>query len=269
MLLYGIYHLWNALVFDSGCFKNGNTPEWFGFVMHAPSGIETEQHSKFRNGLVGTGFITFADDKNIGNFEDTSFDSLHLVAHAWGADYEDSLCGAHDFDLGLTGANGLDNNGVIACRVHCSYYIAGRGGKTTEAATTRHATNEDVGIASQFHHADAVTENGTAGKRTGRVNGNHADFAIAAAQFAHKVRHQRTFARSWCAGHANNMRFTGMLMQFSKEATGVGRIVFNQRDHTRQRTAITIQEAFYDVLQGTPIPLPSGDPFAHCGAQIR
>ena len=58
MILQGVGELGDALVFDGGCFEDGDAPVGLRFVVLAARGIETEEHGEFGDGLVGTGFVS-------------------------------------------------------------------------------------------------------------------------------------------------------------------------------------------------------------------
>ena len=119
---------------------------------------------------------------------------MDSIAHAGGGPHRNRLCGAHHLDLCLACSNCLDDDGVVTRGIHCPHDIAGRGRKTSQVATAGHAAATHHGIARQLHHAHSNIQDGAAGKRAGRVDGNHADLVVAAEQFSHKMRDKGTFA---------------------------------------------------------------------------
>src|SRR5690348_5357249 len=108
MLVERIDELIDAFTFEGGGFDNRDAPGIFAAI-----GIETQQHCQFGYGLVGARLVHLADDKDIGNLQDTCYDGLDIVTHPWGYDNEHGLRGSHDLDFSLTCANGFDNDGII------------------------------------------------------------------------------------------------------------------------------------------------------------
>lgn len=147
VLLHGVHDLGNALVFQGAGFEDRNAPVGFGFVVQAAFGVEAEQHGEFGNSLVGTGLVGFADDEEVGNFEDAGLDGLDIVAHTGGGNDHDGLSGTHDLNLGLSRANGLDDDGIVTGGIQCTYHVASGGGEATQVAATGHTANEDLWVA--------------------------------------------------------------------------------------------------------------------------
>src|SRR2546421_4967213 len=237
--------------------------------MRAPLRVKAEKHREFRPRLIRAGFIGFTDHEDIGNLQYTGLDCLHFVAHARSSYYQHGLCSAHDLDLCLPRPYRLDDNRIKARCIHSPHDIARRGCESTQAATAGHAADKHVGIARQFHHADAIPQDSSAGKGAGGVNGNHADFAFAPAQFAHKMRYQRTLTRARRTGYSNDMSVACMLVQFCQVVMRGRSFVFDKRYHTRKRATISVKETFNDVLQSAPTPRSSDDRPGYCYARTQ
>lgn len=258
--LDGVGELGNALVFDGGGFKDGDTPGGGCFVMLATGGIEAEEHGEFGDGLVGARFVGFAYDEDVGDFEDAGFDGLDFVAHAGGGDDEDGVGGAHDFDFGLAGAEGFDEDGVVGGGVEGADDVAGGGRETTEAAAGGHAADEDVGVTGEFHHADAVAEDGTAAEGAAGIDGDNGYFVLAVAEFADEVGEEGAFAGTGSAGDADDVGVAGVEMEFGEVAAGDGHVVFDEGDHAGERAAVSGEQAINEgrwVLHGVFHPYRS------------
>src|SRR5712691_6315958 len=142
-------------------------------------GVKAQHHCQFSDCLVGTSSICLADYKNISNFQDTSLDGLNVIAHARGNNDQYSLGSTHHFYFGLPGADGLNDDGIVASSIHCSDDITSGGGETSHATSTCHATDKYIGVSRELHHANAVSQNGSTREGTGRVDGDDSDFALA------------------------------------------------------------------------------------------
>src|SRR6266566_1516210 len=234
-----IDHLGYALAFDGGGLEDRNTPVGTSFIMHTAHGFKAQQHGQFGHSLVRTGFVGFTDDEDIGNLENTGLDGLNVIAHAGSRHHHNGVGGTHDLNLCLTRAYRLDHDWIVSRGIHGSHDVTGCGRETSQVATAGHTANKDVGVAGQFHHANAITEDGAAGKRAGRVNGNYTNLAVAAPQFTYEMRDQGAFAGSRSTRHSYDMGMTGMLMQFCQVTAGRRYFVLNQGYHTCQGTAVT------------------------------
>src|SRR6266849_3975526 len=237
--------------------------------MRTPLRVEAEEHCEFCPRLIRAGFIGFTDHEDVGNLKDTGLDGLHFVTHARGAHHQHALRAAHDLDLCLSRPYRLDDNGVKTRGIHGPHDIAGRGCEATQAATAGHAADKHVGIAREFHHADAITQDCSAREGAGGIDGNHTDPAFAPAQFTHEMCYQRTLTRAWRAGYSDDMSMASVLVQFCQVTLRGRSLVFDERYHTRKRTTIAVQETFNDVLQNAPTPRFSGGRPGHCHARTR
>src|SRR5437016_7889163 len=136
VFLHGVNNLGDTLIFDGGGFENGGAPVGLGFIVLATYGVKAEQHSQFSYCLVGPRFVGFADNEDVGNLQNTSFDGLDIVTHPRSSHHHDRLSGTHHLDFGLSSTNCFNDNGVVASRIHSSYNITGRGGEPAQATAT-------------------------------------------------------------------------------------------------------------------------------------
>ena len=144
-----------------------------------------------------------------------------------------------DFNLRLARSYRLNHDWIVSRGIHGSHDVTGRGRETSQVATAGHAANKDVGVAGQFHHANAITEDGAAGKRAGRVNGNYTDLAVATPQLTYEMRDQSAFAGARSTRHSYDVGMAGVLMQLCQVTAGCRYFVLNQGYHTCQGTAVT------------------------------
>ncbi len=128
-------------------------------------------------------------------------------------------------------ADRFDDDRIVTGGVHGAHDIARRGGESTQAAATGHAANKDVGIAGQLHHPDTITEDGTAGEWTGRVNRYDANLCIMLAKLAYYAGDKRTFAGTGRSSHTDDMGVTGVLVQFRQVAMGERGSALDQGHH--------------------------------------
>ena len=142
------------------------------------SGAERLQRQVRRHRLhqaVGALAVGLVDDEDVGDLHDAGLDRLHVVAGA-GHEHDDrDVRRADDVHFVLADADGLDDDDVLARGVEDQRRVARRARQAAEMAARRHAADEHAGIAGVRAHADAVAEDGAAGERAGRIDGDDAD----------------------------------------------------------------------------------------------
>ena len=88
---------------------------------------------------------------------------------------------ADDVDFVLADADRLDEHDVLAGGVEHERGIAGRAREAAQVAARRHAADEHAGVGGVRLHADAIAEDGAAGERARRIDGDDADASARAA----------------------------------------------------------------------------------------
>jgi hypothetical protein len=101
-----------------------------------------------------------------------------------------------------------------------------------------------------LEHADAVSENGAAGKRAGRINRDHGDQASFAPKFADQLRDQAALAGARRPSNADHVRTSSQGIQKVQRLQTARISVFDQCCQARQETPIG--------------PAQSGDEFLAC-----
>ena len=89
-----------------------------------------------------------------------------------------------DVDLGLADPDRLDQDVVLAGRVHRQRHLQRRLGETAEGAARGHRADEDAGVEEVVGETDPVAEQGAAGERARGVDREHRDLALGLAQLA-------------------------------------------------------------------------------------
>ena len=113
--------------------------------------------------------------------------------------------------------------------------------ETAEAAARSHAADKNALVERQVVHADAVAQNGTAGKGACGVDGNDADSFPALAVFLGNLVRHGAFARTRRAGNA---QYIGMSRMRIERLHNVGRrltLVLDRRDGARECEAVSFQ----------------------------
>ena len=124
---------------------------------------------------IGALAIGLVDDEDVGDLHDAGLERLHLVAGARHERDDRDVGGADDVDFVLADADGLDEDDVLAGGVEDQRDFAGGARQAAEVAARRHAADEDAGVGGVRLHAHAIAEDGAAGERAGRIDGDDAD----------------------------------------------------------------------------------------------
>jgi hypothetical protein len=111
------------------------------------------------------GLIRLVDGNNIPDLEQAGLDRLNSVAKAGGL-YDDYRVGKRgDIGAVLAGADSLDENQRVACRIQQVNEPGGRPSKPPLAAATGHAPDKDTIVRVAIHHANTIAEDRAAGNR--------------------------------------------------------------------------------------------------------
>jgi hypothetical protein len=155
---------------------------------------------------VGAGRVGLVDDEEVTDLHEAGLEHLHGVAGARRQHDADGVGDACDLDLALADADGLDNDDVAAQERHDAQHALHAEGKAPEVAAGGEGADEDEGVGGVAHHPDAVTEDGPAGERRGRVHGDDADAPVwlAAAQLEDHGVHEGGLAAAGRAGDAEH-----------------------------------------------------------------
>ena len=154
-----------------------------------------------------------------------------------------------DVDLGLADADGLEQDVVEAGRVHDQRRLQGRLGEPAERTTARHRADEHALVEEVLGEADPVPEQGSARERARRVDREHADAPLAAAQLLDERADHRALADAGRAGEADDPRLAGPGVELGDEL-GPGRVsVLDQRDRPGEGTLVAGEEPLDEVAR--------------------
>ena len=134
-------------------------------------------------------------DEHVGDLEQPRLGRLHAVAPA-GVDDDDGRVGLpRHLDLDLADADGLEQHPRVAGGVEGPHRLGRRQRQPAEVATRRHRADEHAVVEHVVLHADPVAEDGAAGERRRRVDGEHGDAVAAGAELGDEPARQRRLAR--------------------------------------------------------------------------
>ncbi len=176
--------------------------------------------------------IGLIDHNGVGQFHNTLFDTLQIVACA-GENYQHKeINHIADGGLRLAYTDGFHQNHIIACRFAEHHGLAALAGHAAQGPAGRRRTDKAVGFPGQVLHTGLIAQNGTARQRAGRIHCQNGHFIAHAAQQLAKGFNKRTFTRAGHAGDADTQRPAGFRQQSLQYPLGFvkifGRVTFNQ-----------------------------------------
>ena len=177
---------------------------------HPGRGFATEAAQAHHRSQIGDGFrrvgaIALGDGMDVGNFENARLDRLNLIAQPRRRDDDHRVRRLNDIDLVLADADSLDEDNIEPAGIENIDDVMGGAGKSAERAARGQAADEHSGVAGQLQHADPVAEDGAAGERAGRIDGDDADGASGEAQPLRQRPHHRRLAGPGDAGQADDV----------------------------------------------------------------
>ena len=184
--------------------------------------------------------VGFIDDKNVGDFENSSLEHLHRVAASRLQRDDRRIREFGDLNLRLSNTDGLDDDHVFAERVHENRRFGRCAGDATEMSATCHRANEDVGIGEVFGETNAIAQESAVRKGRARIDRYHADRAPEFARVRDERRTERRLSDSRRSGKPNRQRTSGSIVHRPDEirrASGLG-----ERDCTRERSRAALVE---------------------------
>src|SRR5262249_21380284 len=155
-------------------------------------------------------------------------------------DDERRVCRARDLELVLPDADGLDDDDVGPPSVEDTNDVNGRARQPAERASGRKRPDEDVRIAEVPLHPNAVTEDGAARERAGRIDGDDCNALLLTAVFGDEAIGQRALARARIAGDADGPSPAGVRAEVLEDGEIVTNAVVDEATHARRRTRVSI-----------------------------
>ena len=153
--------------------------------------------------------VGLVDGEDVGDLHQAGLGRLHAVAPP-GVDDDDGRVGlAGDLDLDLPDADGLDDDPAVPERVEQADRLRRRQRQPAEVAAGRHRADEHARVGGVVLHPHAVAEDGPAGERRRRVDGEHGDLVAEAAEVRDQRRCQRALAGARRPGEPDRVGVPG------------------------------------------------------------
>ena len=130
----------------------------FGVVGEREDAAHLADH-RFGHRVVG-----LVDDDDVGDLHHPGLQRLDRVARAGHQRQDDRVGVVDDVDLRLADADGLDQDVVLARRVHRQRDLQGRLGEAAERPARGHRADEDAGVEEVVGEPDPVAEQGALGE---------------------------------------------------------------------------------------------------------
>jgi hypothetical protein len=96
-------------------------------------------------------------------------------------------------------------------------------------------------------HAQAIAEDGSAGKRTRRIDGNDADGLARFSDLGRQAIDERALAGARRSRHSDEVRAAGAAVDAANELGAGGNLVFDERDRTRDRAWISGEHTLRNI----------------------
>lgn len=163
--------LLNALAEEGG--TNGDLDGY----LRGRQGVELEGIAKMLcSHLCGGGVdVGLVDNDEVGEFHDAALDALELVAEVGRLEEEEAVDHGVGFDLGLTDAYCLDDDGVEASGLAKEDGLAGGAGDASEGTRGGGRADEGLRMGREERHARLVGEDAAARALAGGVDGEDRD----------------------------------------------------------------------------------------------
>ena len=179
---------------------------------HAPPVLRRERQdaADLADHRVGQRVVGLVDDDDVRDLHDARLQRLHAVAGARDQHEHDRVGVVDDVDLRLPDADGLEEDVVLAARVHEQRGLERRLAQPAERAAVGHRADEDAGVEEVLGQPDAVAEQRAVGERRGGIDREDADLPVLGAAGARQRRDQRRLAGAGRAGEAHEHRLAGV-----------------------------------------------------------
>ena len=126
-------------------------------------------------GNVCAGQVGLVDHVDIGDLEQSGLDRLDAVAEAGHRDREHAVGRRGDLDVGLSGADRLQDDAAEPVMIEHGTEVRDGGDDPAHFTPHRHAAEVDARAARRFAHAHPVAEHRAAREGTPRVGGDDGD----------------------------------------------------------------------------------------------
>jgi hypothetical protein len=174
---------------------------------HLPRGIGAKlQHGlQLRLHAHGAFAVGFVHHEDVRDLEQPGFHHLHRISGLRHQDDDDGLRELHDVELGLSDADGLDDDSILPEGVEEMGHLPGGAGEPAASATRAQAADEDGRVEGMILHANAVAEDGPAAERARGIDRHDPDALGARAELPDQAVDQRRLAGARRSGDAERV----------------------------------------------------------------
>ena len=195
-------------------------------------------HHRVRQRVIG-----LVDDDDVRDLHHAGLERLDRVARAGDQHEHDGVGVVDHVDLGLADADRLEEDVVLARRVHQQRRLERGLGQPAERAAGRHRADEDARVEEVLGQPDAVAEQRAAAERRGGVDREHRDLAVVAPAQLDQRADQRRLPGAGRAREADDGGRARVRVDLAHERPALGVVVLDQRDAARQRALVAGEES--------------------------
>ena len=203
--------------------------------------VQIQHHVDLTDELIRAVKIGLVDGEHVADLKDARLDRLDVVAHARDQYNHCGVRRPHNIHLGLPDTDSLDKDDVLAECIHDLHCVSRFMREAAKAAARSHAADKNALVERQVVHADAVAQNGAAGKGACGVDGDDADGFPALAVFLGNLVRHGAFARTRRAGNAQYIGMSRMGIERLHNVRRRRAFILDRRDGTREREAVSIE----------------------------
>jgi hypothetical protein len=191
-------------------------------------------------GGVGSLAVGLVDDEDVGDLEDARLDRLDAVAHARRQQDQGGVGEAGDRHLGLTDADGLDEDDVEARAVQHPDHLRGGGGQAAEVPARGHRSDVDAGVGGVLLHPHPVAQDGAAREGARRVDRQHRHPLALGAEGRDQGRGGGGLADARGARQSDHLGGAGAGRERRRHVAHLGAAVFHGGDESSQRPRVAV-----------------------------
>lgn len=169
------------------------------------TGAQGERRIQFLAGARRALAIGLVDHQHVGNLQDAGLHGLDAVAEPRRRHDHADIGDLGHVDLGLPGADRLDQDDLEPARIQRVDDADRRRRKSPHVTLRGERAHIDAIVVERRRHADAIAENGTPGDRARRVHRDHADADAVRAPGPDQSIHQGRLAGSRRTGDADDV----------------------------------------------------------------
>src|SRR5581483_5985593 len=154
-----------------------------------------------------------------------------------------------DGELGLSDADGLDDDDIVAEGIEQLHDFAGGAAESAVAPARREASDIDRLILVVIGHPDPVAEDRASGEGAGGIDREDGDLLAERAILGDQAVDEGGFAGARRPGNPDHVRLPSHRVDPLDDRACLGGAVFDQRDEAGERVAIAASELFEAILE--------------------